>query len=52
MARLSNPFIVSMHYALQNVNFNQETDLFFILDFCPGGELFYHLKNVGRFTEN
>lgn len=21
------------------------------MDFCPGGELFYHLHNVGRFTE-
>ena len=22
-----------------------------ILDFCPGGELFFHLHNLGRFTE-
>lgn len=23
-----------------------------VLEFCPGGELFYHLHNIGRFTED
>jgi len=22
------------------------------MDFCPGGELFYHLKTIGKLTEN
>ena len=25
--------------------------LFFVLDYCAGGELFFHLGKVGRFTE-
>jgi serine/threonine protein kinase len=26
--------------------------LFFVFGFCPGGELAFHLKNIGRLTEN
>jgi protein-serine/threonine kinase len=26
--------------------------LYLILDFCPGGELFYHLHNCGRLSED
>lgn len=22
------------------------------MEFCPGGELFFHLHNIGRFTES
>ena len=25
--------------------------LYFILDYCPGGELFFHLSREGRFSE-
>jgi len=24
----------------------------YILDFCPGGELYFHLKNLTKFDEN
>jgi len=23
----------------------------FVLDFCPGGELFFHLHSLGKFSE-
>ena len=26
--------------------------LFFVLDYCAGGELFFHLGKVGRFPED
>jgi protein-serine/threonine kinase len=31
--------------------FQTEEMLYFVLEYCPGGELFYHLKKLGRFTE-
>ena len=40
------PFIVSVHYAFQTDEY-----LFFLLDFVQGGELFFHLKEHGRFAE-
>jgi len=42
----AHPFIVNLHYAFQT-----EDKLFFILDLCPGGELFLHLKNEGTFNQ-
>jgi serine/threonine protein kinase len=36
-----------MSYAFQS-----EKKLFFVLDYCPGGELFFYLKNLGRFRED
>ena len=40
------PFIVGVHYAFQT-----DEALFLVLDFVPGGELFFHLKEHGRFAE-
>jgi len=42
-----HPFIVNLHYAFQT-----KDKLYFVLDFCPGGELFFHLKNEGCFSRN
>ena len=42
-----SPFIVKMDYAFQS-----ETKLFFLLDYCPGGELFFYLSQIGRFKED
>lgn len=36
-----------MHYAFQS-----DKKLFMVLDYCPGGELFFHLQNCKRFNEN
>ena len=41
-----HPFLIQLHWAFQT-----DTELFLVLDFCPGGELFYHLHSLGRLTE-
>ena len=43
---LNHPFIVQMRYAFQN-----SEKLYFCLEYCPGGEIFYHLSRVGNFDE-
>uniref|UniRef100_A0A6I8NRG6 Ribosomal protein S6 kinase n=1 Tax=Ornithorhynchus anatinus TaxID=9258 RepID=A0A6I8NRG6_ORNAN len=42
-----SPFLVTLHYAFQT-----ETKLHLILDYINGGELFTHLSQRERFTEN
>merc|ERR1712232_567772 len=44
---VSHPFIVNLVYAFQTPK-----KLYFVLEFCPGGELFYHLSRAGRFSES
>merc|ERR1719355_539271 len=43
---VSHPFIVTLFYAFQTPK-----KLYFVLEFCPGGELFFHLSRAGRFSE-
>jgi len=43
---VNNPFIVKLRYAFQNPK-----KLYFLLEYCPGGELFFHLQKAGRFEE-
>ena len=31
--------------------FQTEDKLFYILEYCPGGELFFYLQKIGRFKE-
>ena len=47
MQQLDNPFIVKLFWSFQS-----KDTLNFVMDFCPGGELFYHLHNVGCLSEN
>jgi serine/threonine protein kinase len=47
MSQLNHPFIVKMHFS-----FATPKKLYFLMDFLNGGELFFHLKKEGRFTEN
>ncbi|TMW56325.1 hypothetical protein Poli38472_006335 [Pythium oligandrum] len=42
-----HPFIIQMHAAFQTID-----HLHMVLDYCPGGELFFHLSRVGRFREH
>lgn len=42
-----NPFIVQLRYAFQTPD-----KLYMVMDFMPGGELFFHLRRSGRFTED
>mmetsp|Transcript_32820 Transcript_32820/g.60042 ORF Transcript_32820/g.60042 Transcript_32820/m.60042 type:complete len:519 (-) Transcript_32820:75-1631(-) len=46
LAKLNHPFVVSLHWAFQT-----EAHLFMVLDYCGGGELFYHLQKRGHFEE-
>merc|ERR1719387_3462955 len=45
-ARLRHPFVVSLHWAFQT-----STHLFLVLDFCGGGELFFHMLQRRWFEE-
>lgn len=47
LEKINHPFIVKMRYAFQN-----ERKLFFVLDYCPGGELFFYINNIKRFRED
>lgn len=46
LQRIQHPFIVQLHYAFQT-----KDKLYMILDYINGGELFFHLKKDGRFSE-
>merc|ERR1740123_1701446 len=41
-----HPFVVGLQMAFQT-----RDKLFFVLDYCAGGELFYHLQRLGKFAE-
>lgn len=43
---VQHPFIVSLKFAFQT-----DKKLYFVMDCYNGGELFYHLRTKGRFTE-
>jgi len=47
LQKIQHPFVITLHWAFQT-----DEKLYMILDFVNGGELFYHLKREGRFTEN
>jgi serine/threonine protein kinase len=46
LQKIQHPFIITLHWAFQT-----DDKLYMILDFVNGGELFYHLKREGRFSE-
>lgn len=46
LASVKHPFIVQLHYAFQT-----SKKLYFILDYCPGGDMFFHLSRYGSFPE-
>lgn len=46
LSHVNHPFLVSLKYAFQN-----ETKLYFVMEFMKGGELFQHLRVKRRFTE-
>ena len=41
MTKLNHPFVIKMEYAFVTKNY-----LAFVLEYCSGGELFYHLRKV------
>ena len=47
LERIKHAFIVRMKYA-----FADKEKLYFVLDYCHGGELFFYLTNLRRFKED
>ena len=43
---ISHPFIIKLKYAFQTPE-----KLYLVMDYCPGGELFFHIQRVERFNE-
>lgn len=46
LAKVNHPFIMKLHFAFQS-----QEKLFLVLDYCAGGELFFHLSRHRRFPE-
>ena len=46
MESIKSPFIVQLKFAFQT-----ETKLYMAMEYMKGGELFFHLRKCGRFTE-
>jgi protein-serine/threonine kinase len=46
LVKSSHPFIIGLHAAFQST-----THLYLVLEFCPGGELFFHMTRNARFSE-
>ena len=46
LVEVRHPFIVQLHWTFQT-----RLHLYFVLEFCSGGELFFHLSKRGRFPE-
>lgn len=46
LEKMHCPYIVQLHSAFQS-----KKSLYYVMDFMQGGELFYHLKNAYRFSE-
>jgi serine/threonine protein kinase len=46
LQKLDNPMLVRMHYAFQSAD-----TLYMAIDYCPGGELFFYLQQIGKFKE-
>jgi len=44
---INHPFIINLEYAFQT-----RDNLYLITEFMQGGDLFHHLKNHGKFTED
>jgi len=47
LAKLNHPFIVSLQFAFQS-----KTKLYFVMDYCAGGDFFGFLKIKRKFTES
>lgn len=46
LQRSKHPYIIHLHYA-----FHTKSKLYLVLEYCPGGELYFHLSTCKRFSE-
>lgn len=46
MEELESPYLAKLYYA-----FETEYYLIFVIEYCAGGELFYHLRKLKRLNE-
>ncbi|KAL7721144.1 Protein kinase C [Entamoeba marina] len=46
LSKLHHPFLVNLHYSFQT-----PSHLFYIIDYCPGGELYYYLQKKRKVPE-
>jgi len=46
LIRLEHPYVISLQYAFQT-----EEKLFFVMDYCAGGDFFHHLQANNRFSQ-
>ncbi|CAD8123605.1 unnamed protein product [Paramecium sonneborni] len=46
LEHIKHPFITKLHYAFQS-----NSKLYLVMDFCQGGELFFHLRRAYKFSE-
>lgn len=47
LTHVNHPFLVSLKHA-----FHTQTKIYFVMEFMRGGELFQHLRKIGRFSEH
>jgi len=47
LSEIDSPFVIKLHAAFQC-----DSQLYLVLDYCSGGELFFHLNRAGVFPEN
>lgn len=47
LEQIDHPFIVKLYWSFQS-----SEELFFVLDICTGGEMFFHLGRVLKFSED
>ncbi|ELP94179.1 hypothetical protein EIN_185860 [Entamoeba invadens IP1] len=46
LSKLHHPFLVNLYYSFQT-----PTHLFYIIDYCPGGEFYYYLQKNQKVSE-